>query len=171
MSKQRKAVTWVFKQKYSLTHKPEWGMFITSSRLFSPQYIEASVLSRQETRFCSLFELFQIHARIGIKYMQNGFFISELSVTLTKCWVNKCCILTLGFLSLLLLSSKTCLALAHYCPNVCGGQCKTLRYFFKVEWVFPKNFIFLEDNIVIQTESLSTLQGILLVWEKRCFFF
>lgn len=85
MSKQRKAVTWVFKQKYSLTYKPEWGMFITSSRLFSPQYIKASVLCRQETHFCSLLELFQIHTRIGIKYMQNGFFISELSVTLTKC--------------------------------------------------------------------------------------
>lgn len=143
-------------------------MFITSSWLFSLQYFKARVLCRQETQFCSLLYLFQIYTKLGIKYMQNRSIISKLYVTLTKRQVNKCCILTLGFLSLLIPSSKTCLALARYCPNVWGGQCKTPRYLFKVELLFPKNFLFLEDKIVTCIKSISNLQGILLVWEKRC---
>lgn len=42
-----------------------------------------------------------------------------------NCQVDRCCMLTLGFFSLLALSSKTCLALTSYCPNVCGAQCST----------------------------------------------
>ena len=53
----------------------------------------------QETQLCSLLELFQIYTGAGIKYMQNGLIIPKLIVTLTKCQVSKCCILSLGVLS------------------------------------------------------------------------
>lgn len=43
----------------------------------------------------------------------------------SNCQVVKCFTLTLGFLPLLALSSKTFLALACYFPDVCGAQCKT----------------------------------------------
>lgn len=67
----------------------------------------------------------------------------------SNCQVDKCCMLTLGFLSLLALLSKTCLALSCCCPNGCGAQCKTLRQSFKVESIFLKNLIFIEINFLL----------------------
>lgn len=86
------------------------SLFITSSWCFPCNALKRGHSAGR--RPSSVLRLFQIYTRSGIKYMQKGFMISELSVTLSQCRVSKCCTFTLGFLSLLLPLSKVGLALA-----------------------------------------------------------